>query len=106
MASMVAQALEENANFISFSILRIPNKTLFARYTKIMLAFNLSGLGHYFITIATGIPPSQTGALKFFVMQGLGIMFEDAVQALYRRHRLGKPGPGLESLVIYGYHYS
>jgi hypothetical protein len=56
-----------------------------------MLAFFLSGLVHYFIAIATGIPPGQTGALKFFVMQGLGIMFEDAVQALYRRHRSGKP---------------
>jgi hypothetical protein len=57
-----------------------------------MLAFGLSGLVHYFITIAIGIPPSHTGALKFFVIQGLGIMFEDAVQALHRRHRSGKPG--------------
>jgi hypothetical protein len=37
-----------------------------------MLAFGLSGLLHYIVAITTGVPPSQTGALKFFVVQGLG----------------------------------
>ena len=56
------------------------------------LLLALSGLLHYIVDIETGVPPSQTGALKFFVVQGLGIMFEDAVQALYRRNISGKPG--------------
>jgi hypothetical protein len=54
------------------------------RYTKVMLAFGLSSLLHYIAAIEVGVPPSQTGALKFFVVQGLGTIFEDAVQALYR----------------------
>jgi hypothetical protein len=90
MASMVAQSIGRKCDFHIILHLASPNGTLFARYTKIMLAFGLSGLVHYFIAIATGIPLSQTGAFKFFVMQGLGIMFEDALQALYRRHRSEK----------------
>jgi hypothetical protein len=62
------------------------------RYTKVMLAFGLSGLLQYIAAIEAGVPPSQTGALKFFVVQGLDTMFEDAVQALYRRNISGKPG--------------
>jgi len=84
--------LEENSNFISSSILRIPNGTLLARYTKIVLAFGISGLLHYLTAITTGLPPSHTGDLTYFLMQALGIMCEDAVQALYRRNTSGKPG--------------
>ena len=72
-----------NVDFVPSSILRIPNGTMAVRYTKIMLAFGLSGLLHYITDITTGITHGQTGSLKFFVVQGLGIMFEDAIQALH-----------------------
>lgn len=68
--------MEVNANFVSLSILRIPNGTLAARYTKIMLAFGLSGMLHYIAAITTGVPPGETGALKFFVVQELSIIFD------------------------------
>jgi hypothetical protein len=58
-----------------------------------MVAFAISGVLHLVIAATTGIPPSHTGAMTFFLAQGLGIMVEDAVQTLYRKFTPGKPGP-------------
>ena len=72
------------ANFVAFSLLRIARGTLLARYTILSLAFLISGLHHQLCDAASGVPWREAGALRFFLMQAAGIMFEDAIQGLYR----------------------
>ena len=55
------------------------------RYMRLMLAFTISGIIHIGGDVGTGIPLRESGALKFFVMQGLGVMGEDAVIEFWKR---------------------
>ena len=47
----------------------------------------MSGCLHVGTDVGAGVMPSQSGALRFFLTQAFGIMFEDAVQEVYRRTR-------------------
>ncbi|KAL1966145.1 hypothetical protein VTN77DRAFT_4697 [Rasamsonia byssochlamydoides] len=71
--------------YVTDKWLKSPRGSLAHRYTTPMLTFMLSmafpGLGD----IACGIPPSKTGALQFFMAQGVAIVFEDLVQYFYRK---------------------
>ena len=58
---------------------------LVKRYTRLLLAFAISGIIHIGGDIGTGIPLKESGALRFFVMQGLGVMGEDAVMECWSR---------------------
>ena len=51
------------------------------------MVFTVSGIFHLLSDISQGIPKDESGAMQFFGMQTLGIMFEDAVQALFIRVR-------------------
>jgi hypothetical protein len=73
------------ADFITHTILRIPSATIFARYSKILLAFSVSGAMHVVADSGGAVPMAQSGALRFFCTQALGIIVEDGVQELYRR---------------------
>lgn len=53
---------------------------LVARYTHLMCVFGLSGLLHHCIDIALGLAWGQSGAMQAFMLMGVGIMGEDAVQ--------------------------
>lgn len=50
------------------------------RYTRLFLSFFISGLIHHSADVAMGITHWDAGSLKFFVLQPLGIMVEDAFQ--------------------------
>lgn len=41
-----------------------------------------------------GMPSQESGALRFFVMQALGIIIEDAVQGIYRTVKRQPRFPG------------
>ena len=41
-------------------------------------------LGDLIEAIVQGIPFVESGSIQFFCLQGLGIIFEDSIQALYR----------------------
>lgn len=66
-------------------ILRLRRGSIFARYTHLLLAFFASGVMHVLIDMSAGLPFSHSGALRFFLMQAVGIAFEDAVQTSWRR---------------------
>ncbi|CAG7921867.1 unnamed protein product [Penicillium olsonii] len=69
--------LDSNSTFISCSILRIPAGTLWARYSRLILAFLLSGVVHVLMDLARGIPVLQGGSIPFFTIHAVGIMAED-----------------------------
>src|SRR5437762_13091049 len=72
------------SEMITHQILRMPNGSLIARYTKIIFTFFQSGLLHAIIDYSAGMNWDDSGSLRFFCMQALGIMLEDVVQAIYR----------------------
>ncbi|KAI5464243.1 membrane bound O-acyl transferase family-domain-containing protein [Mariannaea sp. PMI_226] len=74
------------------NILCIPRKTLLSRYSRIFLAFFLSGLVHQAASLAMDVPRTDVGTLNFFMLQPLGIIIEDGVQAATK-------GLGLPSFV-------
>ena len=62
---------------------KLVNDTIL-RYTTLLFHFLISGLHHLAIDITSGIPWHESGAVRFFLMQGLGIIFERMVRFSYR----------------------
>ena len=91
------QKFQAPANFLSFSVFRLLRGTLVARYVVLNLTFLISSLFHGIGDMAGGIPWRESGAWRFFVMQDVGFMTEDAVQGLFRtfsghkRSQVGRP---------------
>lgn len=54
-----------------------------ARYTRILATFFISGVLHLSADIAIGIASGESGSIRFFCTQAVGILIEDSVQALY-----------------------
>lgn len=79
------------AKFITYDVLRLPRKGLVQRYTLIFFVFFISGCVHIMSDLGASLPPSESGALRFFCTQALGIMIEDGAQSVYR-HIGGHPG--------------
>ncbi|KAL6719423.1 hypothetical protein ACLMJK_003663 [Lecanora helva] len=72
------------ANFLCFLVLRVSKGTLVARYTLLTLTFLISGVFHRVGDMASGLKWKESGALRFFAMQAVGIMVEDIVQGTFR----------------------
>ena len=66
-------------------MLCIPPGTIVARYSKILFTFAVSGALHVASDFGGGVPLTESGALRFFCTQTIGIMLEDSVQEIYRR---------------------
>ena len=66
-----------------FNMDRLVNDNI-VRYTTLLFHFLISGMHHFVIDIASGIPWHESGAVRFFLMQGLGIIFERIVRFSYR----------------------
>ncbi|KAM0794859.1 membrane bound O-acyl transferase family-domain-containing protein [Usnea florida] len=73
------------AKFLTHNILHLKRGSLPARYSTLSFVFFISGLVHFASDLGRNMPPSHSGALRFFCTCALGIMLEDAVQAVYRR---------------------
>ena len=82
---MMRNFLVPISDFLSTSVLCIPKGTLVSRYTKITFAFLISGVIHVFLDIEYGGSAWESGAIRFFVMQAVGIIVEDAAQEIYLR---------------------
>ena len=70
-------------------MLRLPPNGVITRYTKLFLAFAISGCMHVGHDVG-GAVEARGGAMHFFCIQFVGIVIEDAVQALFRRGRVRK----------------
>ena len=72
------------ADLVVYKILRLPKSGLITRYSHLSLVFLLSGLLHTWVEVGQGFPARQSGQMQFFATQIVGIVVEDAVQAVYR----------------------
>lgn len=66
-----------HGKFLARRVFKLPPGGNLSSYTQLYIAFLLSGLVH--------IPPSNGGALQFFLMQAVAITFEDGVISLAAR---------------------
>jgi hypothetical protein len=76
---------------MTHTILRIPSGTILARYANIFFAFSVSGAMHVVADSGGAVSMAESGVLRFFCAQALGILLEDTAQALYRK-ALGNSG--------------
>jgi len=74
------QFLTANGDYFVDSILRFP-RGLVSRYTRLTLSFAISGVIHLAMLYEHGLTKDEAGSIDFFVIQALGIMLEDLVQA-------------------------
>ncbi|KAK0118739.1 hypothetical protein ONS95_007626 [Cadophora gregata] len=101
--------LTGHADLLADSVFRIPRKTALSKYTRLWLAFLISGLIHYISDIAMGVEPSQSGSPVFFALQAFGISVEDGFQALVsrcrwnERERIRKSGRSLIRIWVIGF---
>ena len=76
--------LEGTSGFLAHDLFRLPRTGLAQRYSKIVFSFAISGIMHIFADVGGGLAMRRSGAVQCFVMQAFGIMFEDAVQAVWQ----------------------
>lgn len=83
---LMRAVVESLAAWISTSLLRLNKGTTISKYTRVFLAFLISGLLHVTVDMEFGIPFLHSPAPRFFFMQALGIMFEEAVERVWRSY--------------------
>jgi hypothetical protein len=59
--------------------------TTIARYLRILTAFSASGVMHLLIDLCSGISLRNSGAMKTFLAQALGLIMEDIAMNIYQR---------------------
>jgi len=88
------------ASFITYSILRLPRRTLIGRLARIFLTFFISGILHTSVDIAGGMSWYESGSLRFFYMQALGIIMESCVEEALSGFAVQKAEVGSKSFVV------
>ena len=77
------QRISSPSYLITYSWLRLRQGGIVARYVNIFLTFMVSGLLHVAEEYGTGVTLQQSGSMRFFCTQVLGVMFEDTIQAVF-----------------------
>ena len=81
------QSFSGPATFLTFSVLGLPKGGIPARYVRVLAVFAVSGVYHIYIDMCYGISLAESGAFRFFICQGLGIILEDAFRFSYHHFR-------------------
>lgn len=77
--------LTGHANLIVDNVLPfISRHSVVSRYTRLMIAFLISGLIHYYADRLMGVPDAENGAVVFFLLHAAFIMVEDALGPVAR----------------------
>ncbi|KAF1962570.1 hypothetical protein CC80DRAFT_589074 [Byssothecium circinans] len=71
------------AHYSTHVLFGLPRGTKFAQNTRILIAFMSSGIMHLVDDIASGVSFHDSGALRFFLVQALGMIVEDSVLRAY-----------------------
>ncbi|KAI0975054.1 membrane bound O-acyl transferase family-domain-containing protein [Xylaria arbuscula] len=80
------------SNWLLHRLLRLPRGNLAVRYLRVFIVFILSGILHVGIDFASGIGWRESGALRFFAIQPVGILIEDLFLSTYKSY-IGTPDP-------------
>ncbi|KAK4202927.1 membrane bound O-acyl transferase family-domain-containing protein [Triangularia verruculosa] len=74
--------LRVTSNWLLFDVLRMPKNSKIGTYLRPWLIFLLSAVFHVAIDASAGIPPQDSGAMRFFTIQPLGIVIEDLTTSI------------------------
>ena len=80
----IRAVFEGIAGAVSEDLLHLPQGSLILRYSKIYIAFLVSGFLHLGTDFGSGLSWRQSGSVQFFTTLALGIMIEDAIGAAWR----------------------
>lgn len=61
----------------------IPRRSRISRYTKLAVAFFISGAIHSRADQLMGVPNAENGAIVFFLLQAIAIMMEDTLAPVF-----------------------
>ncbi|ATY63063.1 hypothetical protein A9K55_007228 [Cordyceps militaris] len=78
------RTLTSFSDAVADHVLCIRRPSTLSTYTRLFLVFAISGLLHHPTDTVQGLPATETASVAFFLMQPLGIVAEDAAQALTR----------------------
>ena len=100
---MLRRILVAGADWLIYGLLGLPRSgtgsgelprsglvRVFTRYAHLTVVFLISGIYHWWISIAQGLGWRESGAVSFFLLMAVGIMIEDAVQWVWSGVRGGK----------------
>ncbi|KAI1806999.1 hypothetical protein F4811DRAFT_62410 [Daldinia bambusicola] len=76
-----SHSLNAVVNYLMRNIFRLQRSGKPARYLRIFLKFVISGIIYAAIGFSLGIPVFESGALRFFAIQPLGIVIDDIVHS-------------------------
>lgn len=79
---LIRQGCNSIAYYIVYSCLHLRKNSLITKYAIITMVFTVSGLFHFLCDISQAIPWYESGAMRFFCNQAIGIMFEDVFQTI------------------------
>lgn len=60
----------------------LPRRSFLGKYTRLLVAFVISGLIHYHGDALMGVSATENGAMVFFCLHAAGIMVEDLIGPL------------------------
>ncbi|OJK04702.1 hypothetical protein ASPACDRAFT_38260 [Aspergillus aculeatus ATCC 16872] len=72
------------SNCVTTRILKLPRPSLVERYVNVFIVFSLSMIMHMIGNTIAGVEGGYFGSILFFLSQAVAIMFEDAVQSVWR----------------------
>ncbi|KAF2825501.1 hypothetical protein CC86DRAFT_419548 [Ophiobolus disseminans] len=87
------------SHWVVHDVLKLPRGTIVVRYIRALATLLVSGLMHLLIDMASGLSVLESGAIRFFCTQVVGIFVEDAVwavQAILDRYNSREEGGALE----------
>ena len=80
---MYRQTFGGPAQYLVHHVSQMPQGSRSTRYAKIFATFFISGVLHWSADLAMGMALSESGSVRFFCIQALGIFLEDVFQAIY-----------------------
>ncbi|KAB5530400.1 membrane bound O-acyl transferase family-domain-containing protein [Coniochaeta sp. 2T2.1] len=93
---LIRRFYNDPAIFLAHDVLGLPATGLTQRYFKIFVTFFVSGFAHALgDAAARNVSWAESGCVRFFCTQTVGIIIEDGVQEIWRRIYGGVDGHGI-----------
>lgn len=80
-----ARKFSSIAHYTVHGCMKLPRGSIGARYLRMLVAFLSSGIMHLLGDLAAGVQLRDSGAMRFFLAQALGMIIEDVAIRAYRR---------------------
>ena len=80
---MLTPTFSYPADHITYKAFRLPRDSSVARCIRVFLSFFICGLLHLYVDEAGGVPWYDSGSLRFFCTQAIGVIMESYFHVLW-----------------------